>query len=218
MPSRPPKDQRGFSLIVVFLIIIVMAAVAAGVMTSTQGDLQVSGYDREAAVAFYTAEAGVAYAQRTLAQRVDTSNPRAVWTSMLSAAWPEACAPSGNPRVPGVSPSVGQAPVAFDIARSAYYTWCFHNNALDAAYASGTGDLIDSDNVIVIESVGVTGADGRAYSMGTVASRLSVEIRYTTGDLRNGSDCAQRGGCDAAQRNTGDAPTNGSISTRVVTR
>ena len=156
------RNQRGFSLIVVFLIIVVMAAVAAGVMSATQGDLQVSGYDRESAVAFYAAEAGVAYAIQSLTQRVDKSNPTAVWTTLLASGAADECPGSGDPTRPGIAPSPAQAPVSFDPSRKAYYTWCFHNNALDSNYVLSTGDDADDDNVIVIESVGVTGGDGRA--------------------------------------------------------
>lgn len=60
---RRPARERGFTLIIVFLIIIVMVGIASAVMLSTQGDLQVSGHDRESATALYAAEAGVASAE-----------------------------------------------------------------------------------------------------------------------------------------------------------
>ena len=66
----PWRPQRGFSLIIVFLIIVVMSAVAGTVMVSTQGDLQVSAHDRESALAFYAAEAANAYGQQWLNRNV----------------------------------------------------------------------------------------------------------------------------------------------------
>ena len=79
-----------------------------------------------------------------------------------------------------------------------------------------TGDDADDDNVIVIESVGVTGGDGRASSLGSVASRLSVEFRFNPG-WRSETDTGQRNG-GQAQRSVGDAPTLGAVSSRVVIR
>src|SRR5438309_12082714 len=102
MPSTTPsrrRRQRGFSLIVVFLLILIMVGIASAVMMSTQGDLQVAGHDREAATALYAAEAGITYAQWWLyrypvplvGQFTDVNPPLqwGAWQSFLNSAAPD---------------------------------------------------------------------------------------------------------------------------------
>src|SRR4051794_9983901 len=96
--SDPPrlKRQRGFSLIVVFVIIIVMVGVASAVMITTQGDLQVAGSDREQMSALYAAEAGVSWAQWVLIRYPQPST--GPWTPLLA---------SANPVNPNYSATIG---------------------------------------------------------------------------------------------------------------
>ena len=160
----PRRRQRGFSLIVVFVIIIVMVGVASAVMITTQGDLQVAGNDREQMSALYAAEAGVSWAQWILFRFPQpTTTP---WTLMLKAAYPSDpsyspamaamfCGPRGGVfpaslapmttlptgiapvaynPLPGSAPPTPGAPVIYDSARGVQYFWCIHNNALDPEY------------------------------------------------------------------------------------
>ncbi len=75
------NGQRGFSLVVVFLILSLMAAAALAVLVTARSDIRVSGHERLRSVAFYAAEAGLAYAKADLTTRW---SPSSLWTPVLS--------------------------------------------------------------------------------------------------------------------------------------
>jgi hypothetical protein len=64
----PVARQRGFSLMVVFLLVTVMVALAGTVALSTQADLSTAGQGRESRTAFYAAEYALAEGQAWLAE------------------------------------------------------------------------------------------------------------------------------------------------------
>jgi len=179
--------QRGFSLIVVFLLIVVMVGVAAALLVTTQGDLQVAGQDREAANAFYGAEAGIAFAKDWLAQQPILGS----WNSVLQSGAVQLCTPTGGAK-PGTLPQAGQAAVVYDAQRGTTYRWCVHNNAGDPNYVGNppTGDTTDSDGAIAIESYG--------YSAEGTASHLYVEVRVNIG-AQSGGDYFMAGNGETHQ-------------------
>lgn len=189
-PVRPRPRQRGFVLITVFLVILLLLTLGGAVLLSTQSDLQVSGYDREAAIALYAAEAGVAFGKDWLAGRVSGTGAGA-WTVLLRSGDALLCAP-GSGAAPGVQPKANNAAVSYDVARSASYRFCIHNNALDDRYfdSPATGDTEDSDGMITIESYG--------FGPGGAASRLTVEVSAGTtsravGDYFQGGGDGRKG-------------------------
>ncbi len=185
--------QRGFSLIIVFLLIVVMVGLAAALLVSTQGDLQVAGQDREAANAFYGAEAGVAFAKDWLSQQAIGQGTTA-WSGVLGSGAPQLCASGGVVGFkPNTQPGGGQPAVVYDAARQTSYRWCVHNNATDVNFfqAPQNGDTVDGDGVIAIESYG--------YSAEGTQSRLYVEVRAPTATLPQAGDYFQGGGSETKQ-------------------
>ena len=221
---RRRNRQRGFSLLVVFLLVLVMVGVSAGVMLSTQGDLQVSGHDRESVSAIYAAEAGVAWAQSWL-QPYSTPVITGTWTPLLQAqgALPGAfCVlPGGgvNPptALPGpaapinVSPGAASipafgAPVRYDAARNVFYQWCVHNNAADPAYnpvGAAAGNTTDGDNIITIESWGWVGGDG-SLATASASTHISVDLAYSNANLWLANDYGQSNGVGGRKDGRGE--------------
>ncbi|MSP61114.1 MAG: hypothetical protein EXR72_12365 [Myxococcales bacterium] len=166
-PLRTPRRrQRGFSLIVVFLLITLMVGVAAMVMLSSQSDLQIAGQDRESMTAFHAAEAGVAFAKDWLASKAPTPGPTA-FSVLLKSAAPELCQTGANVYLPGVKPN--RPAQAYDTARGSSFQFCIHNNPLDPAYPGGTGHLDDTDGAVAIEAYG--------FGPGGAVSRITVEVQ-----------------------------------------
>jgi type II secretory pathway pseudopilin PulG len=208
-----PGRQRGFSLIIVFLLIMVMVGLAAAVMTTTQGDLQVAGTDREGAIAFYAAEAGVAYAKDWLsAQSVPTGNN--AFSAVLASGAVQICAPAVGPppgSTPGTQPQVANVPVVYlkDAANNpiTWYRFCVHNNVDDPNYInlSGNGDTVDSDGKVTIESYG-TGPNN-------TLARVAATVAVSTAQV-GVSDYSQQGG-GGTKQGRGDTTA---INTGTVVR
>ena len=214
-PGHRRNRQRGFSLIVVFLLILVMVGVSAAVMLSTQGDLQVSGHDREAVSALYAAEAGAAWGQNLIYGYASPVKDTA-WDAMLksvgaiTAAFCVVPLGGGNPPTalpvaaavaftPGSNngPAPG-APVLYDPARLVYFQWCVHNNASDKTYTppgAAAGNTADKDNIVTIESWGWVGGTGTLASA-IASSHITIDVAYTA-NVSVDSDYQQAGGVGA---------------------
>src|SRR5690349_9796722 len=97
------RKQRGFSLIVVMLLLVVMVGAAATLLMTTAGQLQVSGQDRQQAVAFYAAEYAVARAKAYIASR--SADYGGNWNGFLTngANTNVLCAAGANTGVPGTT-------------------------------------------------------------------------------------------------------------------
>ncbi len=177
----PRRRDRGFSLLVVFMLIMVMVGAAAAVMLATQQDLSVSGQDREQLQAFYAAEYAVAQAKDWLAVNNATAYQNGSWTTFLTAAGPFVCsyqpAPPTPPRGPETSPNDSTNPWTefpgppeattrpFYVgggesgAAKVQYRFCFHNDPEDFNFANFNGGLDgnandDSSNLLTIEGYG----------------------------------------------------------------
>ena len=161
VPIRSPRRRRdrGFSLLVVFMLMIVMVGIAATVILSTQQDLSVSGQDRESLQAFYAAEYGIAQAKDYLEKQVQTSIPNINnfspngWTPVLqvinTAGVQQGCAtgPTGLPTP--ISPRMGWQnyntvggtadPFAM-MSGNVMWRYCIHNNSDDIAYLDSAGN------------------------------------------------------------------------------
>jgi hypothetical protein len=191
MRARRRRD-RGFSLLVVLMLITVMAGVAGTVILSTQQDLSVAGQDRETLAASYAAEAGVAQAKDWLAARLaaDGITPAGFaagggWTPILGelASAPEGCATGPLPA------SARRAWTSLD--GSARFTFCVHNDANDIAFldpggavpagcAGLRGDVCDERDprhVITIEAWGAS-ATAQAHVAVDVASPSLATIAW----------------------------------------
>ena len=223
------RNQRGFSLIVVFLLILVMAGVSSSVVLSTQGDLQISGHDRESAAALYAAEAGVAWAEWYL-YRFPVPMLAGSWTAFLTSVDPAVraafcvAAPgvppglrpfTGIPASPSVPSVPGQfqapppgSPVVYDATRGISYQFCIHNNALDPAFAPAgnpAGDLNDTDNIITIESYGWYGTG--TLATGSASAHVTVDVSYFNSAVASANDYQQAGG-NATKQSRGQMSPN----------
>lgn len=201
-----PLPQRGFSLVIVFLLIIVMVGLAAAVMTTTQGDLKVAGNDREGALAFYAAEAGVAYAKDWLSQQ-NVPTGTTAFSTILGSGAVQLCTPVAGGLTPGTQPQAGQVAVVYhkDAANNplSWYRWCLHNNVDDANYinALAGADSTDSDGKITVESYG-TGPNGtQSHVAVTVAVSASSVGLGDYGQAAGGGTKQARG--DATAINSG---------------
>jgi hypothetical protein len=175
---RRDRDQRGFSLVIVFLIILVMVGLAAGVMVTTQGDLQVSGSDREAKVALYAAQAGMAQAQDYL---LNKANGATSWTTYLGSGDVYLCTGATSATTPPRTPTpTNVANCNFDSARGGCYQFCIHNNPTDPLYFQGgaSPNINDSDNIITIEAWGTVGAAG---AVAVSNAHLVADVSFASG-------------------------------------
>lgn len=87
--SRRPRRanaQVGFSMIVVFLIMIAMVGAAASILLNTRANIRSSGQSREKIVSRYVAEAGLARAKSLATARWSNLTR---WGGLLSAPPPE---------------------------------------------------------------------------------------------------------------------------------
>ncbi len=184
-PHRPGR-QRGFSLIVVFLLVIVMVGLAAALMVSTQGDLQVAGQDREAQSAFYAAEAAIAFGKDWLTT-ANIGSGQTAWTTLLSSGSEMLCVPVGGARPGTACDQTKNPPVAYGDTKTLTYQFCFHNNADDQRYfdAVPTGDTADFDGDLVIEGYGYFGSS---------TAHVAVQIEVHPGGTAVGGYTSDLGG------------------------
>lgn len=170
--TRRP-GQQGFSLIVVFALMALMAAMAASVLLSGRGDIQVAGRQRESTVSFFTAEAGVTYAKVYLSHQWNTAT---FWTSVLAE----------QPRtqeydVGGITLGGGQTLPKLRTR----YTFRFRNNADDP----GLDPLVDTDARVIIQSVGEALDDSGLVVL--ARTTVEVEVQYGSPNLMKGGYQAQ---------------------------
>ncbi len=198
--------QRGFALLVVLLIIVLMAGAASVTLLASQVDLRIAGEDVASTGAFYAAETAVAFGTDWLRAQAPPLGGGA-WTAILASGDPHLCA--ANPQQPGlpwITPSLPAVP--FDPSRGTAWVFCVHNNALDPVFATGVPapNTVDSDGLIAIEGYG--------YGPNGQISRVTVELGVA-GVPTVISDYAQSGG-NALKQAHGDnrsvAVTTGSTS------
>jgi hypothetical protein len=124
-------------VIVIFLVLSVMSALALAVLLTTRSDVKVSGYDRESSVAFSAAEAGIAYGKSFLTTQWNNTTG---WTTLLQSA----------AATTGVTASYDFGGVAGMPRVRARYRYWFVNNATDP---SGLG-TVDTDGRIIVMATG----------------------------------------------------------------
>lgn len=173
VPSRAHRHQGGFSLLVVFAIMALMAAMAASVLLTSRSDIRVAGRQRESTVSFFTAEAGVAYAKVYLATRWNTVT---FWTSALTDP-----ARTADYHLGGFALGGGGT---LPQLRSRY-TFSFRNNPDDL----GLNPLLDTDGRVIIRSVGE--ALDEAGTNVIARTTVEVEVEYGAANLLKGSYGAQ---------------------------
>ena len=213
LPRRGRSRQRGFSLLVVFLLLSVMVGVAAMLLLTAQTDLQVTGQDREASTAFYAAESAVAFAKDFLTTQAPPVGP-SPWSALLQSNQVQLCQPC-NFNVPacavvgsepGVVPRANQPWVAYDLNAPAqtFFRFCVHNNALDSTYTlvANAGDTVDGDGILAVEAYG--------RGPGGSISRITVEVQAATGNsavggraMRTGNAAGNAGGGSAVANSQG---------------
>jgi hypothetical protein len=151
-----------------------MAAAATAVLLSTRTDVRVSGRHREAALSFFAAEAGIAYAKSYLSQQWGGAT---FWTSTL-----------GKP--PTVTTyTVGGIQVGSETLPqlNSRYTFTIANNNADPS-----GDpLIDQDGIVVVTSVGV--ALDRSGNKVLAETTVQVEVQWSSVSISKGDYSAMQG-------------------------
>lgn len=157
------RGQRGFSLVIVFLLLTMMAAAAMAVLLSARTDVRVSGHDRLNSVAFYSAEAGLAYAKGYIIPKWNSST---FWTPVLQ----DPQATSGINQDYKFGGTSGIPKVEAD------YTYRFSNNIDDP---SGQ-PTVDSDGRIVIISTGRALDSSGTRTMATVTLQMEVEWQVSS--------------------------------------
>ncbi|MFH2006385.1 MAG: hypothetical protein ABI333_07360 [bacterium] len=172
--SSTRRGQRGFSLIVIFLLLALMAAAATAVLLASRTDMRISGRHRESSLSFFSAEAGVAYAKQALATRW---NATTYWTGVLSDA-----PVTTSYEVGGIEISQGNKLPKLN----SRFTYTFRNNLDDPS-----GDpMIDSDGKVIVTSVGqsldVTG--NKVLAQVT----LQVEVEWVSVSIKKGGYQAQQ--------------------------
>lgn len=172
--SRNKRDQKrrqtGFSLIVIFLLLALMAAAATAVLLATRTDTRVAGRHRETTLAFFSAEAGIAYGKAFLTTQW---SPAGFWTGVLD----------DPPNT--VTYQVG----GFDIApgdklplMNSRYTYVFSNNPDDAG-----GPNEDTDGRIVVTSIGQALDRTGTKVLAQVTLQVEVEwsaVQFLKGDYQ----------------------------------
>ncbi len=161
------RARRGFSLIVIFLLLALMAAAATAVLLTTRTDTRVAGRHRETTLAFFSAEAGIAYGKAFLTTQWQ---PSGFWTQVLD----------DPPNA--VTYQVG----GFDIAPGdklplmrSRYTYSFTNNPEDPG-----GATTDTDGRVVLTSVGQ--ALDRSGNKVLAQVTLQVEVEWSAVQLLRG--------------------------------
>jgi Tfp pilus assembly protein PilX len=178
MLRRHRRRDRGFSLLIVFMLITVMIGVAATVILSTQEDLSVAGQDREALQAFYAAEYGVAQAKDFLATALASHGINAGnfvagggWTPILAQV-----SAAGVAQGCATGPTNASARMAWQtLDANTRWTFCIHNNSGDVAYLDpgGTtpagcigksGDACDERDPLHLVTIEAWGASSTAQA------------------------------------------------------
>jgi Tfp pilus assembly protein PilX len=174
-PRRRRRRDRGFSLLVVFLLIIAMLGVAATVILSTQQNLSQAGQDREALQAFYAAENAVAQAKDHLAGAAAAAAltpanfaARGGWTAVL-----QPLAADGAVEGCASGPVHATPRMAWrELDGGVRWRFCVHNDAGDLARLDPSGvapascagvlaeacDARDPLHLVTIEAWGGAGA------------------------------------------------------------
>jgi hypothetical protein len=175
MRRRSRRQDRGFSLMVVSLLVLVMVGLAGTVALSTRADLAAAGQGREAKTAFYAAEYALAEGQAWVAaQPFDAERG---WSALLSSGARELCRAEGDAR-PGSQPKMAPRPFDPRFVTSGgdeiLWMFCVHNDAADPAWLSHEGekdDARDPLHQLVVEGWGWYGRPPR------VASHVSLTLR-----------------------------------------
>ncbi len=135
--SDRTRRQTGFSLIVIFLLLALMAAGATAVLLATRTDTRISGRHRERTLAFFSAEAGIAYGKAFLANQWA---PSGFWTGVL-----DDPPNTVSYQVGGINIAPGDTLPLMN----SRYTYTFTNNPDDTG-----GTTTDTDGRMIITSVG----------------------------------------------------------------
>jgi len=166
------RSQSGFALVVVFMLLVMMAAGAAAVLLGARTDIRVSGHDRERAVAFYSAEAGIAYGKDWLTPHWNSAT---YWTPVLQ-----------NPQaVAGITQDYRFGGTQGLPLIRADYTYRFRNNDDDP---SGV-QTVDQDGRIILVSVGRVYDPTGTRVLATVT--LQMELEWNAAQAGKGDYQAQ---------------------------
>lgn len=186
VPLRPTR-QRGFTLVLVFFLILLVMGVLTALLVSAQGDLQVAAVDRESSSAFYAAETATSYGKDWLLSRSPSPGANA-WTSILKTNPGVLCVVGVNASQPGTALPATQRAVSLKTGAlqptsacppgEACVNFCVRNNSLDPNWMTPTPanwanvnkrpDWNDADGVITVEAYG-WGPNGQL-------SRISLDI------------------------------------------
>lgn len=212
-PLRRRRD-RGFSLLIVFLLMITMVGVAGLVANSTQQDLGVSGQERETKQAFFAAEYAIAEAKDFLSTAGFSQTTG--WTGLLGAAGNQLCNPAGG-TAPGTQPKVAFARKTLYAATAGNieYNWCLHNNRDDPGYMFPPGGVPNGDTTDD-EPAHLLTIEGYGWAPNGATSRITATVGGPTTTSGGGSCYSQEGGCGGHSGSTGATETGVSINAAVT--
>jgi hypothetical protein len=217
---------RGFSLLIVMMLVAVLVGGAAILMSSVQGQFQIAGQDRQAAAALYAADYAIAQGKAFIASQpglfVGSWNP--LLTSTNPAVNKYLCfQPLPTPAArPGIGPkTVNPAIDLYSYPQGGKTQWnfCLHNNADDPAYIDSsvysvapggvpqgdTNDGLDPLRLLVIEGYGSMFESNTA----TIPSAIAhVAVTITQPQLNGGGGFDSYAQVGAGAAHTGSSNAN----------
>jgi len=221
-PSRRARRDRGFSLVVIFLLMVVMTGTAIGVLIAGQTDLNLAGISREQQLALHAAEYAAARGKALIASQTQPMfDATTGWNGLLlSTSTPivnAMCSTTLGVATPGSTPGVRPqgAPVLLYSLRDrsgvvipgadVQWSYCIHNNADDPGYLAPIGvpngnvdDSRDVQHLLVIEGYG--------WAPNGASARISVTVGTPTLNSNGGvGSYAQEG---AGGVHTGEGGAN----------
>ena len=151
MHTRTARDrQGGFSVIIVLILLILLVGIAMILLSTSRGDIFAAANERETAIAFYAAEAGLAHGKAVMSAYTQYSET-AKFTGLVGQ--------------PAITKTIDyQLPNGVTVPAS--YTVTFQHNA------DGADGGIDLDGMLVIHSVGAGPNNARAVV------EAGFEVRY----------------------------------------
>ena len=232
--------QRGFSLLIVFMLMAVLITTAGIMLWTTQGGIAVTGITREQTLALEAAEYSVAQAKALIAsQNPSLFNSTTGWTPLLTSSSTTitnmlcANAAGNTATAPGTAVKTATNPwnnlfvdgsgAQIVGAPPAQWRFCIHNNADDPHYLDTAGnapaniangeinDQRDPQHLLVIEGYG-TGPNGAAAHVTVTVGTPTLNATTGSGDsyAQEGGGAAHSGSAGASE--SGTTLTSGSVS------
>ena len=152
--------EGGFSVIIVMIVLIMLVGIAMILIATSRGDVRSSANERETAVAFYAAEAGIAHGKAYMSSM--TYDPALKFKALIGVTLPRR---TFDYAVPNTNPEI-KIPASYEVS--------FLNNNDQAPDAGG-----DTDGTIKVRSIGY--GPNNAQAVIEVATGLKDTLKVGTG-------------------------------------